>query len=353
MFKVLIVGASWLGDMVMSQSLFKILKAQNKIIHVLAPKWNHEVLNCMPEIDLAIEMPFDHGQAKFYQRYKFAKLLRQERYNEAIVLPNSFKSALIPYWANIPIRTGWLGEFRYGVLNNYQKLDKNALPLMIQRLTALAYFNQGKNFDQNIFAKQDIPNPQLKTNPSFVTSVFDRFSIDTTSNISNKILILAPGAAFGEAKKWPEEYFAKVAVDKTQSGWDVVLLGSVKDRISTDYIEKKVNNPKKCKNLAGQLQLPETVAIISKATVIVSNDSGLLHVAASLNIPLIGIYGSTSPNFTPPLIEDKKKIILSIDKSELPCRPCFEKTCRYGHLKCLRDIEPQQVIESVDKLCEY
>lgn len=343
MSKILVIGATWLGDMIMSQSLFKVLHKQGHTIDVLAPKWNHAVLNCMPEINQAIEMPFDHGEVKLYARYKFAKILRANNYDSCMVIPNSFKSALIPFWAKIPKRTGWLGEYRYLVLNNLQKLNKTAMPLMVQRLIGLAYLN--KDFDQTNINALKYDYPELKVSDDFIHLTLNKFSL----NSNKKILTLAPGAAFGEAKKWPEEYFATVANDKISQGWDVWLLGSPKDKSIADAVNLKTNNL--CHNLAGKLQLPETVALISQAKVVVSNDSGLLHVAAALNIPLVGIYGSTSPDFTPPLIADNKKSILTV--KNLACRPCFQKTCKFGHLKCLRDITPKLVIDSINSLCEF
>lgn len=343
--KILIIGATWLGDMIMSQSLFKVLHSQGKTIDVLAPKWNHAILACMPDVNQAIELPFDHGEIKLFTRYKFAKLIKKNNYDECIVIPNSFKSALIPFLAGIPKRTGWLGESRYVLLNNQQKLNKQALPLMVQRLAALAYLDN--NFNQQNFVDSPAlyPNPRLYANSNIILNCLEKFKI----NKSNNILILAPGAAFGEAKKWPAEYFAKVANNKITQGWDVLLLGSAKDKTAVDLVYSKINNKDKAYNFAGLLELPETVAIISLAKAIVSNDSGLLHVAAALDIPLVGIYGSTSPDFTPPLIAQNKKVILSVNN--LSCRPCFQKTCRYGHLKCLKDIIPEQVISAVDSLC--
>lgn len=335
--KVLIVGPSWLGDMIMTQALFKVLHKQGKTIDVLAPKWNHAVLDCMPEVNKAIEMPFDHGDLKFYQRYLFAKSLKNQGYDQSIVIPNSFKSALIPYWAGIPVRTGWLGELRYGVLNNYQKLDKNKLPLMVQRLIALGYFDQG--FKQENINDLKYDYPELQISDKLKQEVKNTYNLSDTN-----ILVLAPGAAFGPAKKWPEQYFSAVAKEKIKQGWQVVLLGSAQDRTVTTHINQALDN--KAINLAGQLILPETVAIISLANCLVSNDSGLLHVAAALQIPLVGIYGSTSPGFTPPLISDSKKAILEV--KDLACKPCFAKECKFGHYKCLNDIKPELVLESIE-----
>lgn len=356
--RVLIVGPSWLGDMIMAQSLFKSLNKQGKKIDVLAPKWNHAVLECMPEIDRAIELPFEHGEIKLLARYKFAKKLKQNSldknhnviYQECIVIPNSFKSCLIPYWMGIPIRTGWLGEFRYGVLNNHKKLDKKLLPYMVQRLVALSYFKNNNffNSEQQYTTKSykeslDLKNidfPELIANLDIKNNLINKYNLN-----NKKILILAPGAAYGETKKWPEEYFSQVAEKKLQDGWQIILLGSINDRTTANNIINILGPDNNTLNLTGKLALPETVAIISLATAIISNDSGLLHVAAGLNISLIGIYGSTTPDFTPPLISENKKAILSV--KNLSCKPCFKRVCKYGHLKCLKDIKPELVLDKL------
>lgn len=338
--KVLVVGPSWLGDMVMTQSLFKVLHKQGKVIDVLAPKWCNPILELMPEVNHIINMPFEHGELGLTKRYQFAKTLKKYQYDESIVIPNSFKSALIPFWAGIPKRTGWLGEFRHIILNNNIKLNKILAPLMVQRLVALAYFN--KDFNQEDITELDIPYPQLKADSNKVQELLNKYKIDT----NKKILILAPGAAYGEAKKWPVDYFAAVANEKISSNWQVIIFGSEKDKETTQEINKRTDN--NCLDLAGGCNLVDTALIISAADIIVSNDSGLLHVAAGFNVPLIGIYGSTSPDFTPPLISDDKKAILKLDN--LACRPCFQPTCKFGHYKCLYNISPRSVINAIDKL---
>lgn len=170
--KVLIIGPSWLGDMIMSQSLFKKLHTQGKTIEVLAPKWNHKVLSCMPEVSNAIEMPFEHGDLKLIERYKFAQQLKQYHYDECIVIPNSFKSALIPYWAGIRKRTGWLGEQRYFLLNNHKKLNKQKYPLMVQRLVALADFKSDDS------SNHDYMFPQLKIDSKTIQETLLRHGLD-------------------------------------------------------------------------------------------------------------------------------------------------------------------------------
>lgn len=335
MADILVIAPAWLGDLVMAQSLFKVLNARGAKVDVMAPEWNFAVLKCMPEVRNSIVMPITHGQVKLAERYRLGKELREKNYDQVIVLPNSLKSALIPFFAKIPQRTGWVGEVRWGLLNDIRKLDKQRYPLMVQRFVALAY---PKNFDWDF---DKLPEPSLVVNHHDVKRSLDKFAIKPRNE--QPLLVLSPGAAFGEAKRWPEEYFANVAEEKLQQGWQVALLGSAKDAKVTSNINTLTGG--NCYDLAGKLELNETVELISQANCVVSNDSGLLHVAAALNIPLIGIYGSTSADFTPPL--NPKAVTLGVD---LECRPCFQKTCRFGHYKCLTEIKPDWVLREISHL---
>lgn len=329
MKKILIIGPSWVGDTVMAQCLFKLLKTRHPgdMIDVLAPAWTFSILSRMPEIAEAIEMPITHGELKLAKRYEIGKQLRAKQYDQAIVLPNSFKSALIPWFAKIPVRTGWVGEFRYGLLNDARRLDKSRYPLMIEQYMALGLlpneplpskypepeFNVSKESQQNTLAKH---KPIWRGRP---------------------VLALCAGAEFGPSKRWPETYFAEVANHMLEQGWDVWLFGSPKDKPVTDTIMQLTNQ--RCENLAGRLALFETIDLLSLVSGVVANDSGLLHVTAALKKPMIAIYGSTSPAFTPPLSKDA-----TILKLNLPCQPCFKRVCPLEHHRCMLDILPQQVL---------
>lgn len=330
--KILIIGPSWVGDMVMAQTLFKLLKQQRSevIIHVLAPAWTFPLLSRMPEVSKAIEMPITHGEFKLLERYKIGKQLRAEKYQQAIVLANSFKSALIPWFAKIPTRSGWLGEVRYILLNDARRLDKKRYALMIEQYLALG-LPEGA----------ELPNPYPC--PSFNVS---KESQDQTLAKhkpiwrGRPILGLGAGAEYGPAKRWPEEYFAEVAKEKLAQGWDVWLFGSPKDKPITDKIMALTDN--QCENLAGRLQLFETLDLLSLVSGVITNDSGLMHMAAALNKPVIAIYGSTSPAFTPPLSADAQILKLNLD-----CQPCFARTCPLNHHRCMRDLVPAQVLSAM------
>ncbi len=337
--KILIVGPAWVGDMVMAQSLFKLLKQRHPqvLIDVLAPAWSLPLLERMPEISTGIVMPLGHGQLNLKARYRLGKSLRSTQYDQAIVLPNSFKSALVPFWAKIPQRTGWRGEARWLVLNDLKKLDKQRYPLMIEQFMALALSKE-----EALLA--DYPLPELFSNTQTQNAVLAKHQIQRSER---PVLALCPGAEFGPAKRWPESYYAQVANAKLAEGWDVWLLGSPKDAAVGEMIMQETQQ--KCINLTGRTSLVEAVDLLSLASAVVSNDSGLMHIAAAVKKPLIALYGPTSSAFTPPLHSQAKTLQLNLD-----CQPCFQRECPLVHHRCMRDLLPQQVLTALSEItCAY
>ncbi len=330
--KILIIGPSWVGDMMMAQVLFQLLHQQNPDceLHVLAPAWSEALLVRMPEIKKSIISPFGHGQLQLRKPLQFAKQLRAEKYDQAIVLPNSFKSALIPFWAHIPVRTGWLGEYRFGLLNDSRALNKKVFPKMVERFAALA-------FEKSPRSLRSQP-PLLAVKKENIDAALQKYHLKT----DKPILALCPGAEFGYSKCWPAEYYAAVAKQKINEGWDVWIFGSANDQPIGEKIQSATNN--QCVNLAGKTALSEAVDLLSLAKCVVTNDSGLMHVAAALNCKVIVIYGSTSPAFTPPLSD--RAVILKLD---LDCQPCFQRACPLKHHNCMRLLLPQQVLFSIDQ----
>lgn len=335
--KYLIVGPTWIGDMVMAQILFILLKQndQEAIIDVLAPGWSQPLLQRMPQISSSIILPIGHGELALSKRFYLGKKLTNNNYDQAIVLPNSFKSALIPFWAKINIRTGWKGEFRYGLLNDIRTLDKSKYPLMIERFAALAY-------PKNQQLPAVLPTPLLVTDTNNQNRALKQFDLDK----QRPILGLCPGAEFGPSKRWPEKHYASVAEHYIQQGWQVWLFGSLKDAPIADAVIKNIPEMLHCyvHHLAGKTQLAEAIDLLSLTDIVISNDSGLMHICAALKKNLVAIYGSSSPSFTPPL--NNNKIILCLN---LECSPCFKRECPLGHLNCLRQLSPYQVINAVDQ----
>ncbi len=332
--RILIVGPAWIGDMVMAQSLFKLIKQQHPdaLIDVLAPAWTFSIVSRMPEVNQAISMPAGHGEFKLVERYRLAKSLRQQRYGQAIVLPNSFKSALIPWLACIPTRTGWRGECRYGLLNDIRVLDKARYSLMIEQFMALG-------LPANAPLLKPYPYPALQISADSQAAVLAKFKLQQPGR---PVLGISPGAAFGPSKRWPETYFAEVAKQKIADGWDVWLFGAAADQPLIDVIMQAAQN--RCVSFAGRTELAETIDLVSLTSGVVTNDSGLMHIAAALNKPLVAIYGSTSPDFTPPLSAQAH-----ILKLNLECQPCFERDCPLKHHRCMRDLLPAQVLAAMTK----
>ncbi len=331
---ILVVGPSWVGDMVMAQSLFKVLKQQDPAsrVQVLAPGWTRPLLERMPEVEDSIEMPLGHGRLGLLQRRRLSRRLRGSGYGHAIVLPNSWKSALVPYWAGIPRRTGWLGELRYGVLNDIRRLNKARLPLTVQRFVALGLPAMEQDAPR-------IPAPRLEIKAHRVQRAEQQLGVKKRA--SRPLLALCPGAEYGPAKRWPAAYFGQVARHMHAAGWDVWLFGSENDR----KVCADVNGFSKgiCSDLCGRTSLGQAVDLLSLADRVVSNDSGLMHVAAALGHPLVVIFGSSDPTHTPPLSERATQISLHLE-----CSPCFRRTCPLGHTNCLRRLPVERVLAELD-----
>ncbi len=334
--KILVIGPSWVGDMVMSQALFMCLKKEepDSQITVMAPNWTRPLLDRMPEVDHSIDMEIGHGELGLIARRKLGKSLRSSNFTQAIVLPQSFKSALVPFHADIPLRTGWRGEWRNLLLNDCRSPRDAQFPLMVQRFTALAY-PERKN------PPAEIPTPRLVTDAESTATAISKFCLV----IDSKVLAICPGAEFGAAKQWPSEYYAELSNSMLARGWQVWLLGSANDELIAESILADIDNRylEQCQNLVGRTNLAEAIDLMSLSSTVISNDSGLMHVAAALMKPVVAIYGSTSPDFTPPLTKKVKLLTTNIE-----CRPCFKRECPYGHLRCLTELKPELAIASLE-----
>ncbi len=329
--RFLIVGPAWVGDMVLAQSLFKVLKTRypGSQLDVLAPRWTLPLLERMPEVDEAIALDIGHGELKLGERLRLGRELRARNYDRAIVLPNSLKSAIVPFAARARVRTGFTGELRYGLLNDIRKLDKEKLPRTVDRFVALA-LSPGE-------VLPEIPSPRIRADADQARSALARMGrgMPTTP-----VLGLCPGAEYGPAKRWPAEYFADVAKAKMAEGWEVWLFGSEMDAPVTGAIQSMTE--KRCLDLGGKTTLEEAIDLMSLTTAVVTNDSGLMHVAAALDRQVIALYGSSDPRHTPPLSDKASVLYLGLE-----CSPCFKRECPLKHLKCLRDLAPEQVIAAL------
>lgn len=331
--KILVLGPSWVGDMVLAQSLFKTLKLNDPdcIIDVAAPAWTLPLIERMPEVNKGIPLPFKHGEFALFERFKFGKSLRSEGYTQAIILTNSLKSAILPFAANIPQRTSFLGEMRYGLVNDVRKLDKSQLKMTVERFVYLGLAKDNP-------LPQSIPHPALLANHAAALAVLSK--LNAAFNINSKTLGLCPGAEYGEAKRWPTEYYAEVANHALNNGWQVMLFGSEKDLPVTNKINQITQN--RCINLGGKTKLGEAIDIMSLCETVVSNDSGLMHVAAALDKKVIAIFGSSDPYHTPPMNSQAV-----IEYLKLACSPCFKRECPLGHFHCMKEIYPNSIIKVI------
>ncbi len=318
----LVVGPAWVGDMVLAQPLVATLAAAGATVHMLAPPATAPVAERMPGVDTVHRLNVPHGRLGLAERRRVGRSLRAHRFEQAFVLPNTFKSALAPWFARVPRRTGWLGECRYGVLNDARRLDPERYPRLVERYAALA--------------GGPCPTPELRADARNLAVTRERLRLRD----ARPVVALCPGAAFGPAKRWPAGHFAEVAGACVQDGKAVWLFGSAEERSLCEDIAARVPG---AVSLAGRNDLVTAIDLLSAADCVVANDSGLMHVAAALGRPVIALFGSTSPDFTPPLGE--RAVVL---REPQPCSPCFQRTCPLGHLRCLVDLPPSRVLGEID-----
>lgn len=329
MKKTLIIGPSWVGDAVLTEPLITCLKQQttDQTITVFAPAYTHGVYRRIPAVDHLQINPFPHQSTAFLSRRNMGYSLRQESFDEAYILPNSWKSALIPWWANIPKRLGYLGEWRYGLLTNPIRNPPKKSLLMVQHYLNLASPDGAQEINTP-------PSPSLTPNQSTLPETRKHLGL---TNMTAPIAIICPGAEYGPSKRWPTEYFAEIAQWLCTLNYQIWIMGSSKDAPIAQQIAAHLP-PEQVSQLCGKTQLEEAIDLMSLATVVLTNDSGLMHVAAALKITQIAIFGSSSPKFTPPLSSRA-----TIQQLTLPCQPCFKRECPLGHHHCMRKLLPDQI----------
>jgi heptosyltransferase-2 len=321
--------------MVMAQSLYISLQQRfkNAVIDVIAPPWSLPIVARMNHVNRGIALPLLHGEFGFSVRRKLGHSLRDYGYTRTIVLPRSWKAALLPFFARIPQRTGYRGEMRMGLLNDIRVLDASVLTMTVQRYVSLGFAPESPQ-------PPDIPDPKLTVDMDNQRHVTEALGLER----EQKAVALMPGAEYGPAKQWPVEYFLSLAQMFVKKGFQVWVLGSEKEKRLGDDI---ANNQASVYNLCGKTRLEDVIDLLAAARFAVSNDSGLMHVAAAVGIPVVAIYGSSSADFTPPLTD--KKYILS---RGLECSPCFERHCPLGHYRCLKELRPGYVLDTISSLMD-
>ena len=325
--RVLIVAPSWVGDAILSEPLVARLRERGvtQPIDVIAPPWCGPVYARIEGIGRILDNPAAHGEIALARRRALGRSLRETRYARAYVLPNTWKSALVPFFAHIPQRIGYVGEARYGLLTQARKLDRRAVPRLVERYAALADARDAK--------------VRAASAPRLVPDAANRAAAVRALGLATKqrVAILCPGAEFGPAKRWPAEHFVTLAKRLATDGFAIWILGSPNDRAqAVAVIEARGSTP--IVDLTGRTDLGTAIDLLSIASVVVSNDSGLMHAAAAVGAPLVALYGSSSPLYTPPLSATAR-----IAKIDIACSPCFKRECPLGHFRCMRDLSPELV----------
>ena len=344
MHGILIIAPNWIGDAVMTQPLLANIKEQypESQIDVLASTWVAPIYRACSEVHEVIEAKFEHKQLQWGLRQRLAKELATKKYQACFILPNSFKSALIPWLANIPLRVGYRGEVRFGLINlsldNPSKVNR---PPMVEHYLALSQLlneEQAKPTASNLTPKLSV---STAANQSVQTKLHSA-KIDPAN-----IYVMCPGAEYGPSKRWPTGHFAQLAQKLIASNPNnqIILLGSKSDYVLAQEIYSQAAQNVLIHNWCGDTSLDEAIALIGISKAVISNDSGLMHIAAALKTPQVAIFGSSDPAHTPPLSVKAKVIWL-----DLPCSPCHKRECPLGHLKCLNDILPEQVFATLNTL---
>ncbi|MDW3095573.1 MAG: lipopolysaccharide heptosyltransferase II [Gammaproteobacteria bacterium] len=332
--KTLVVGPAWVGDMVMAQALYKALLSNSTSaqIHVVAPEWSRPLLQRMPQISVVHSLDVEHGEFGLAKRRRLGRQLRSEVFSQAIVLPRSYKSALVPWFARIPKRIGDVGEFRYGLITNTFESNKDkSIPNVCNYLRYI-----GIESDVKLVKKQYFP--ELNTDEDNQAKVLEKNAISNDA----PLIACMVGAEYGPSKQWPVEHFSSLVKLLKKQGVNVCLLGSAKDVGVGKQIEQL--SGESVFNLCGKTSLLDVIDILAICRVAVSNDSGLMHIAAAVDTPVIAMYGATTPVYTPPLHAEAKVFYVKLE-----CSPCWQRSCQYDHYRCLKDIMPVDVLDAVIK----
>ncbi len=329
--RLLLIAPAWVGDMVMAQVLLQVMRRRwpKLQIDVLAPPASLPVASRMAEVRRCIPLEVPHGKLGWKARRNIAETLQKEEYDWSICLPNSLKSALVPYWAQIPVRTGFGGQARKILLNDRRQLHKKQLPRTVDRFVALG-------LPRRLPQPTRLPAPRLLVDQHALAATLQRLGM---LRPGPNLVALAPGAEYGSAKRWPVRHWIRLAQQLIRAGWSVWLFGSPKDTEITQTIASAVPE---ARDLGGKTSLVEAIDLLSLARFTVSNDSGLMHIAGAVGSQVIALYGSTPLDMTPPLSSGAVALRLG-----LSCSPCGKRECPLKHHRCMEDLLPEQVLQQL------
>ena len=355
MTKSLLIAPQWIGDAVMTQPLMAQLQARGERLTVAALPWVAPIYEAMPECEQVLVLPFKRGSPELLNRWRWARSIKGQ-FDRAYVCPNTFKSALLALWAGIAVRVGYVGEMRRCLLTqSLPNPNQHERTSMVAFYTALALDGplHPVALGVDVVGMQTPAQPRLHVSSEATQSALQAHGLKAQG-----FIVLAPGAEYGAAKRWPAHYAAQLCAALQTP---VVLLGSDKDRgiaqeilgavreLTASGVTPSVGRGHVV-DLTGRTTLLEAMALIASARGVVSNDSGLMHVAASLGTPQVALFGSSSPLHTPPLSDQAQVLWLKTQGDyggNVDCAPCFKRTCPLEHFRCMNDLSVKRVLPLV------
>lgn len=344
--KHLIIAPNWIGDAIFSHGLIKVIKNQypEADIDVLA----HERIACvyemMPEVNQIHGANNEKSKLNFWTRVQIARKISKQNYTHAYIINNAWKHALIPFLARIPNRIGWLGEFRFILVNQWRLLNKKMFPDMLSKLSSLGL---PKNKQLEVHYMREQLYPKLQANKQNQFKILTNLGLHQSLSSNKPIVAISPGSDNGTSKRWPATKYAFLIQKLIKINCEVWIFGSPKEKNLSDYIMQHTGKSDSIHNLTGRTNLDEALDILGLCNVAVCNDSGLLHASAALGLGVVAIYGPTSENFAPPLTVNKAVIT-----EDVKCRPCNQHECPFGHHACMETIEVDRVLSKVKFLLE-
>lgn len=337
--RILLIGPDTVSHLLCTQALCIQLLAHypNARIDIVASESLSGLINSIPQIQTHFPLETQNKKLSVKNIFKLVKKLKPEAYQQAIVLTDNYRPALLSWLTRIRSRIGFGSLIRLGLLNDIRTSNAEQYDLLIQRYVSLAYHAHDPD------AAQKIPTPKLEVQDDTVKNTCHRYQLHD----HKPILIICPGSPLGDTHRWPAKYFAAVANVKLDAGWQVWLIGHNSDQPYAAEIQTRTQKP--CIDFTGRLNLEETIALLSIGKQVVTNESEWMHIASVLNKPTIAIYGAHHPSLEPPLSKYTK--VVSI---EIPCKPCNQRQCPDQHYRCLRDILPETIthhLNLIEKDC--
>lgn len=329
---ILIIPYMWIGDFVRGHSLVRVLNRRwpNRPVDLLTTTLCAPLIDYMPGVRASIVFDLPRSRLALAKQRALAAQLRAGNYGTAIVLPRTWKSAIAPTLAGIPERVGFVGEVRFGLINQWRWGEK-ALPRMIDKIAGLA-------LPDGAALPAEWPVPQLKVPAEEVIRFRQSRGLGHGAAVA-----LAPGSV-GPAKRWT--YYAQAAQLLAGRGLDVWVIGGPGERALAAEIV--ATGGERVRDLTGT-DLRDAILALAAASVAISNDSGLMHVAAAIGTPTMGIFGPTSPYHWAPL----NPLAATVQtKTVVPCQPCHRPICRMNDHRCMRDISPSDVVEIAQRVLD-